>query len=263
MKTLVNGQSGTIGKFISNSCIKLPGDLRTKEQLDNFKNLADNETVFIHLAGIVGNSLVEMDVLSSNRVNVEATIELGEVALKTGVKKFIYVSSSHVYGKSVGLINENFSTNPSSLYARQKLEAEKALLKIFAADPERLLIIRVFSILDFGMPSFTLGGAIENLIANPETAKLSNADDIRDFLTPKTVAKNLELIAESEISGIYNLCSSKGETIADAASKMASSMGIILPKTAFVQNGGGKTSIVGDNTKLKKSVPNLELIWTF
>ena len=261
MKILANGRSGTIGKYISNASTNLTGDLRTTDQLSNFKHHADSGTVFIHLAGIVGNSIVENDLVLSKRINVEATRELGEAAFNIGIKKFIYVSSSHVYGNSSGLINENFPTNPPSSYARQKLEGEKALVKIFAADPDRLLIIRVFSILDFGMPSFTLGGAIENLIANPETAKLANADDIRDFLTPRTVAKNLELIAESEISGIYNLCSSKGETIAEAANKMASSKGIILPTTAFVRNEGNKTSIVGDNSKIKQAVNNLDLDW--
>ena len=263
MNILVNGRSGTIGKYISNACTNLTGDLKTNEQLINFNEAANGETTFIHLAGIVGNSLVEKDLFLSERVNIQATAELGEAALKKGIRKFIYVSSSHVYGNSSELINENFPTNPPSSYAIQKLEGEKELVKIFASDPDRLLIIRVFSILDFGMPSFTLGGAIENLIANPDTAKLGHTDDIRDFLTPKTVAKNLELIAESGISGIFNLCSSRGETIADAAIKMASTKGVILPQTALVHNEGIKTSIVGDNSKLKKAVPVLDLNWSF
>ena len=263
MNLLVNGRTGTIGKYISSACTKLTGDLRTNEQLINFNDAANGETTFIHLAGIVGNSLVERDLPLSERVNIQATAELGDAAFKKGIKKFIYVSTSHVYGNCSELINENFPTNPPSSYARQKLEGEKELVKIFASDPDRLLILRVFSILDFGMPSFTLGGAIENLIANPETAKLGHIDDIRDFLTPKTVAKNLELIAESEISGIYNLCSSKGATIAEAAIKMASSKGVILPETALVHNEGNKTSIVGDNSKLRKAVPGLDLNWIF
>jgi nucleoside-diphosphate-sugar epimerase len=98
MKTLANGRSGTIGKFISAGCLTLSGDLESNEQLLNFEKSADDQTVFIHLAGIVGNSLVEKDLSLSRRVNVLSTQELGEAALKKGIKKFIYVSSCHVYG---------------------------------------------------------------------------------------------------------------------------------------------------------------------
>jgi hypothetical protein len=122
------------------------------------------------------------------------------------------------------------------------------------------LIIRVFSILDFGMPKFTLG-AIENIISNPEASKVRNADDVRDFLSPKTVAKNLEIIATYDISGIYNLCSGKGETIANAARNMASKKGVSLPLTAFVNNEQNKTSIVGDNSKIAQAVDGLDLTW--
>ena len=261
MKILVNGRSGTIGKYISNACSNLSGDLSTGEQLKNFSNSADNETVFVHLAGVVGNSLVEKDLATSYKVNVQATAELGEESLKKGIRKFIYISSSHVYGNSKQVITEDLKTNPQSTYAKQKFEGEKVLLDIFSAQLEKLLIIRVFSILDFGMPEFTLGGAIENLIANPENSRVNNADDVRDFLSPKTVAKNLEIIATYDISGIYNLCSGKGETIANAARKMASKKGVSLPSTAFIYNDLDKTSIVGDNSKLKAAVLGLDLNW--
>jgi nucleoside-diphosphate-sugar epimerase len=261
MKTLANGRSGTIGKFISADCLTLSGDLKSNEQLLNFEKSADDQTVFIHLAGIVGNSLVEKDLSLSRRVNVLSTQELGEAALKKGIKKFIYVSSCHVYGNNPQVITEEHPLNPQSSYAAQKLEGEKVLLNVFSDDPKKLLIIRVFSILDFGMPEFTLGGAIEKLIANPESAKIGNSDDNRDFLTPRTVAKNLELIAKSDLSGIYNLCSSKGETIESAAIKMASSKGVTLPSTAFIHNVENKTSIVGDNSKIKKAVSGLDLSW--
>jgi UDP-glucose 4-epimerase len=261
MKTLVNGQSGTIGKYISKNCLTLSGDLRTQEQLRNFTKLTNDQTTFIHLAGIVGNSIVEKDLVLSNRINVQATKELGEAALENGIKKFIYVSSSHVYGNKTQLISEKDSVDPQTSYANQKLNGEIVLNNIFSSCPEKLLIIRVFSILDFGMPKFTLGGAIENVISNPETSKVRNADDVRDFLSPKTVAKNLEIIATYDISGIYNLCSGKGETIANAARNMASKKGVLLPLTAFVNNEQNMTSIVGDNSKISQVVDGLDLTW--
>ena len=261
MKILANGRSGTIGKFISGDCFTLSGDLKSNEQVLNFEKIADSQTVFIHLAGVVGNSLVEKDLSLSRRVTVESTRELGEAAVKKGIKKFIYVSSCHVYGNNPQVITEEYPLNPQSSYAAQKLEGEKALLEIFSNDLKKLLIIRVFSILDFGMPEFTLGGAIEKLIANPESAKIGNSDDNRDFLTPKTVAKNLELIAKSDLSGIYNLCSGNGETISSAAIKMASIKGVTLPSTAFIHNVENRTSIVGDNSKIRVAVSGLDLSW--
>ena len=264
MQFLANGRKGTIGKFISEDFQVLNGDLLTGEQQNSFAQICNQKTVFLHIAGIVGNSIVEKDIDKAFRVNVEAVSELANISLENSINKFIYVSSSHVYAHTTELINENSKAGPLSEYAKQKLAAEQALSAVFSKYPEKLLIVRVFSILDWDMPKFTLGGAIEKLIADPKSNTLGFANDVRDFLTPRTVAKSLETIATTkDLSGVYNLSSGKGHSIKDAAMLMAKKRNVQLSNELFISNEENYTSVVGDNSKIKSAVSNLDLKWSF
>ena len=264
MKVYANGLSGTIGKHISKKVSGLEGDLRKSDQFSKFEEICGEDLVFIHLAAVVGASLVERDISSSHQINVDAVERMGEISLGQNIKKFIYVSTSHVYARSNEKISESYPLNPQSVYANQKMKAEDILLEIFSEQPERLLILRVFSILDWGMPKYTLGGAIEKLLTEPETSTLSNSDDIRDFLTPRNVANNLENIAiNSNLSGVYNLCSGKGQTLKEAALCMAKYKNINLSDNCFKINEKEVTKIVGDNDKLLSAYSNLNLKWDY
>ena len=88
------------------------------------------------------------------------------------------------------------------------------MVEVFKETPEKLCIVRVFSVLDWDVADFTLGGAIKNSTISSSNFKLSNSDDVRDFLTPKLIASVLTKISHnSSISGIINLSSARGTTI--------------------------------------------------
>lgn len=61
--------------------------------------------------------------------NVESTIALAEACMKSGVKHFIYCSSSEALGQVIDGTEES-EYNPDEAYGRSKMEAEKALLKL-------------------------------------------------------------------------------------------------------------------------------------
>ena len=64
--------------------------------------------------------------------------------------------------------------------------------------------------LDWDVAAFTLGRAIKNLAISSSDFKLSNSDDVRDFLTPKLIASVLTRISHNtSISGIINLSSAR------------------------------------------------------
>ncbi len=63
--------------------------------------------------------------LDSNSANIEGTLNLLEASVKNKVKRFVYASSSSVYGDSVKLPkDESMPPNPKSIYAVTKLAAE-------------------------------------------------------------------------------------------------------------------------------------------
>ena len=67
-----------------------------------------------------------------HKVNVNATVQLAELAVKSGVKKFIFVSSVKAGGSvdSKMCISEKDQGDPEGVYGKTKREAELKLLKI-------------------------------------------------------------------------------------------------------------------------------------
>ena len=260
MKTYITGATGTIGKHIS-------GDLR-QIKIDLEKDLApplefapNEEFTFIHLAGKVGVEAVSRDVDLAFKVNVTSSRALAQECIKAGVQKFIYVSTSHVYQRSNELLDENSPINPTNVYSQQKRMAELAIIDAFSASPEQLVIARVFSILDWGTPEFTLGGAILKLLRG-EISNLNAGKDLRDFLTPRKVASILmEITANTHLSGIVNICSSNPISIAAAAGRMLEEAGKPELALKIISEHSMNPIIVGSNQKLKKAIPNLDLQW--
>jgi len=78
------------------------------------------------------------------RVNVDATVRLAELAAKSGVKKFVFVSSVKAGGLpfSEQCANEESKNESDGIYGKTKREAELALLKIGKDSDMHVSIIR-------------------------------------------------------------------------------------------------------------------------
>lgn len=255
------GVSGTIGRHLSSKVVPIKIDLRSTSALRKLPKFSEND-VFIHLAGMIGPKVVEENLEESFRVNVDGTINLASYFLQHGGRRFIYISSSHIYAKSNKKLDENAPIRPSNSYANQKLKTETLLKVLFEQDPDALSIVRVFSVLDWEVPSFTLGGAIAKL-ADPESVDILKFGlDVRDFLTPKQIAAALEKIASAtSLSGVFNLCGGQGLTVLEAAQMMLAAEGIDVPLTRIQRTTSDTPHIVGDNSKLTAALPGLDLKW--
>lgn len=79
-----------------------------------------------------------------NKVNVNATLQLAELAVKSGVKKFIFVSSVKAGGNADSKIcrTEKDQGEPEGIYGKSKLEAELKLLKIGIESGMHVSIVR-------------------------------------------------------------------------------------------------------------------------
>ncbi len=262
MSVYSTGTTGTVGKYLNGITQSL--DINLISPIEDFSKLKFNTgSCIIHLAGIVGNSNVSLDINHSFKVNVEGSIKLAKIALAQNVDKFIFVSTSHVYKPSDNLLNESSMLLPSSIYAYQKLWTELELKKIFAKQAEKLCIVRVFSILDWDVPDYSLGGGIKKLVYNDLHYKLINSSDIRDFLTPRKVAEVLLKIANiSRLSGVVNLCSGNGTSIQDAVTRMLDESDLSIDRTKILTGNSENPYSVGDNSKLLSLIPELDLKWS-
>jgi len=83
----------------------------------------------IHLANIANDPGVEMNPTLSWEVNVLATQQLADRAVRAGIKQFIFASSGSVYGvKDDPQVTEDLELVPISAYNKTKMVAERVLL---------------------------------------------------------------------------------------------------------------------------------------
>jgi len=151
MKFLVTGGAGFIGSNIVEELLKRGDEVSV---IDNFstgkrENLfpfekditliegdirsyhivqeaVKNVDVILHQAALPSVPRSIKDPITTSEVNIGGTLNLLEAAIKADVKRFVYASSSSVYGDSPTLPKvETMMTNPMSPYAVTKLSGEK------------------------------------------------------------------------------------------------------------------------------------------
>jgi len=105
----------------------IKGDIRDQNLLN--RELAGHEIV-IHLACISNDPSFELNPSLGKSINLDAFTPLVEISKKNGVERFIYASSSSVYGvKKEKDVNESMSLEPLTDYSKYKVECEKILQK--------------------------------------------------------------------------------------------------------------------------------------
>jgi nucleoside-diphosphate-sugar epimerase len=84
----------------------------------------------IHLACISNDPSFELDPALGKSINYDAFLDLVEVSKQSGVKRFIYASSSSVYGiKEEEQVTEDLALEPLTDYSMYKAKCEDYLLE--------------------------------------------------------------------------------------------------------------------------------------
>lgn len=105
---------------------EVQGDIRNRSLLEKIMPGCD---AIIHLACISNDPSFELDPDLGRSINYDAFFDLVNVAKDTGVKRFIYASSSSVYGiKETENVTEDLPLMPLTDYSRYKALCEEILL---------------------------------------------------------------------------------------------------------------------------------------
>ncbi|SVD01765.1 uncharacterized protein METZ01_LOCUS354619, partial [marine metagenome] len=101
------------------------GDIRNQTLLQEF---VPGHDAVIHLACISNDPSFELNPELGKSINLDAFQPLVEISRNAGVKRFIYASSSSVYGlKEEKNVHEKMSLEPLTDYSRFKADCEKLL----------------------------------------------------------------------------------------------------------------------------------------
>ena len=113
--------------YLSDKIEIIKGDIR---DIDLLSNSLNNHDIFIHLACISNDASFILNEKLSKTVNLDAFEPMVIAAKKKGIKRFIYASTSSVYGVSKEKnVRENHPLVPLTLYNKFKGECEPLLFK--------------------------------------------------------------------------------------------------------------------------------------
>jgi UDP-N-acetylglucosamine 4-epimerase len=107
----------------------LEKDIRDKSLSAAFESF--KPTHVLHLAAWVSVPLCEEDPAEARSINVDGFDAILALSAQAGVKKFLYASSSAVYGNlQRDLISEKDPAEPIGVYGKSKLENEKSAARL-------------------------------------------------------------------------------------------------------------------------------------
>ena len=119
--------------------VQVKGDIRNRQLLET--EIKGYDTV-IHLACISNDPSYELDPDLGKSINYDAFVNLVDVSKKSGMKRFIYASSSSVYGiKDEQEVTEDLPLEPLTDYSKYKALCEKVLMDA-ATDDFIVTVIR-------------------------------------------------------------------------------------------------------------------------
>ena len=160
----------------------------------------------IHLANIANDPSVELNPVLSWEVNVLATMQLAERAVRLGVGLFVFASSGSVYGvKEEEQVTEDLPLVPISVYNKTKMVAERVLLSY--QDRLKILCLRPATVCGYS-PRMRLDVSVNMLTMQAVTNKritVFGGQQVRPNIhMADMIAAYLHVLDHQIPSGCYN-----------------------------------------------------------
>lgn len=240
MKSLVTGVAGFIGSHLAKELIKRGDQVIGLDSFtdyypkwmkeENLKPLREKEKFTFIEGDLLGLDLEELlsgtdycfhqaaqaGVRASwgkyfdtyTKCNILATQRLLEAAKESRPKKFVFASSSSIYGDSQDLpLRENSLPRPLSPYGVTKLASENLVSLYHKNYGLPTISLRYFTVFGPGQrPDMAFHKFIKAALSNEEIVIFGDGEQTRDFTFISDIVRANILAAESELSGeIFNI----------------------------------------------------------
>jgi nucleoside-diphosphate-sugar epimerase len=230
------------------------------------KDVAGFDAV-IHLAGFSSEELGHIHPALTFEVNFEASLRLAQLAKEAGVRRFLFASSTSVYGPGSAARGEGSPLAPETPYAVSKALAEEELARL-AADSFCPVVLRTAH--PYGLsPSLRFEPVLNHLVAQAAIdgcIRLEQPDRRFDLIHVEDVARAylaaLQAPQEAVHRQTFNLGVS-GESY--AATEIAGFVRETVPGAQIERLTDGRATAAESPAKfgkLKRLLPDFRPRWT-
>jgi nucleoside-diphosphate-sugar epimerase len=167
--------------------------------------------VVIHMASFPRQKVVEQNPLLASDVMSNGLINLLEKSKKYNVKKFVYISSSMVYGNFETDVDETAQCNPIGQYGIMKFMGEKLVEDYSRRGCFDHVIIRPSAVYGEWDVEDRVVSKFMTKAMRGETLKVNGPDEVLDFTYVEDTAQGIVLAAtlDKANSNIYNITRSE------------------------------------------------------
>ena len=229
-------------------------DLSQKSNFNQVKEVCKNADSVFHLACIARVQPSIKNPVEYEMNNTISTVNILKASVESNVRRFIYSSSSSVYGNQTNLpLKEDFKTNPLSPYGAQKLYGEilcKTFSKVYGLETVSLRYFNVYGEkqnID-GAYALVIGIFLNQRFNEKSLTVRGDGSQRRDFTYVGDVVRANILASNSEHVGsgeIINIGNGKNKSINEIASYVGGKIKYIEPVLEPFET-------LADNLKAKK-----------
>jgi UDP-glucose 4-epimerase len=254
---LVNGRRENLDGVLGQNAELVVADVRDVESMASL--VRDVDTIF-HLACLGVRHSIHSPV-ENHEVNASATLGLLNTARSSGVKRFVYVSSSEVYGTArTTPITEDHPTLPMTVYGASKLAGEAYTRAFWETYRYPTVVLRPFNAYgprchhegDSGevIPKFML-----RCLAGRPVVVFGDGTQTRDFTFVGDTAGGILAagLSDSSVGETINLGSGKEIQVRELANTIAQVLGRPDADITHVEpRPGDVRRLLADSSKAKR-----------
>ena len=188
------------------------------------KNAMEEADAVVHLAALIDVEECVNNPMETHHVNVDGTLNVLSEAVRSGVKKFLFASSTAVYGEGNPLpLKEDYPLKPISPYAASKAAAEHYCEVFHRCYRLPTVILRFFNVYGFRREYDSYSGVITAFVNNALEDKplviFGDGEQTRDFVHVEDVVSStiLALKGANSVGEILNVCTGKPTSVNDLA----------------------------------------------
>ena len=270
--TILDDMSLGLEENIDPRSIFVQGSTHSDSDLDSVLSVGFDGIIHLAAWKAAGESMIDPAKYAHN--NLMGTINLLNACDRHGIKRFVFSSTSSVYGNPEYIpIDENHPTDPISYYGETKLQVEKNLKWFSELKGIRFGVLRYFNAAGYDIKGRIKGrernalnlipiamevaaGIREKMQVFGDNYDTHDGTGVRDYIHVSDLAiahrKALNYISENDTDLLVNLATGDGHSVLDVINKAKEVSRKDIPFDIVGRRAGDPATVVAVSNRANK-----------